>query len=269
MKTFFVSLVSIAALALYVRYLENRTVFAPSKTLDATPQDIGLFFENIFLKTADGLSLHGWFIPAQNALAKTTLLYLHGNAGNISGRLSKIKIFHDLGLDVFIIDYRGYGRSEGVATEIGVYLDAMAAYDYLQTRLDLNRNGIIAYGASLGGAVAVDLATKRKINALIIDSSFTNAKDMAKTIFPFVPSFFIKTKLDAVSKIKNLTIPKLFIHSVEDDLVPIALGEKLYQASLKPKVFLKIKGTHNDGHEVDRDNFVNGIKQFLIAYHLL
>lgn len=247
--------------ALYVRYLEKMSVFVPEKNIFSVPKEIGLNFEDVYFDTSDGVKLNGWFVGAKDA--KSTLLFFHGNAGNIGDRLGKIALFHKLGLNVFIFDYRGYGKSEGSPTEEGIYKDGLAAFDYLVTRNDVYKNRIIGYGASLGSAVAVDLATKRPLAALILDGTFSSATDMAKWIYPFIPSFLIQTKLDSVSKIKNIAIPQLFIHSMDDEVVPIQLGQRLYEEANEPKEFLEICGNHNDGHLNDLDKFSNGIAQFL------
>jgi uncharacterized protein len=263
----FVLVIFVIGFIVYVRSLEDRTVFVPTKTQEGTPQDIGLPFENIFLTTSDGIKIHGWFVPALDA--KTTLLYFHGNAGNITGRLPKIVLFHLMGLNVFIIEYRGYGISEGLPTEKGVYQDAMAAYDYLVGKRKVDPKTVVIYGVSLGGAVAIDLASQKPEAALIIDSSFTSAKDMAKVIFPIAPSFLIKSKFDSQVKIKTVRAPKLFIHSIDDEVVPYILGRRLFSQSLAPKSFLTIQGTHNDGYKTSQKEFSEGIVRFLKDNQLL
>ncbi len=165
----------------------------------------------------------------------------------MSDRLFKIKFFYDLGLNVFIFDYRGYGKSEGKPSEAGIYLDAQGAYDYLQSRGDVNMDKIILYGASIGGAVVIDLATHRKAALLVVESSITNARDMARIFYPFVPHFFLSLKFNSLDKVRTLSVPKLFIHSPEDEVVPYWVGQKLFEAAAQPKEFLKIHGGHNDG----------------------
>ncbi len=251
----------IVLFVLYIRYLEYRSIFYPSRKILATPADIGLSFEDVYLKTQDGITIHGWFIPS--AGAKTTLIFLHGNAGNIGDRLDKIRLFHAMGLSILIVDYRGYGKSEGRPTEAGIYKDALAAYDHLLNSRDVDPKRIIAYGASLGGAAAVDLATKRKLDALIVDSSFTHAVDMAKRIYPFIPSFLVGIKMDNIGKIKTIEIPKLFIHSKDDEIVPLELGRRLFETAPPPKEFLEITGGHNEGYSESQEKFTRGMELFL------
>lgn len=235
-------IVIIAIIITYVRYIERKTIFFPSKEIEYTPKELGLEFEEIFFKTKDNLELWGWFLPAQNA--QYTVLFCHGNAGNISHRIEKLRFFHDLGLNIFIFDYRGYGKSKGKPSEKGLYRDAKAAYDYLLSR-NSKVDQIIGYGESLGTAVIIDLASNEKLYCLIIDSAISSAKDMAKIIYPFLPYWIISTKLDSLNKVKTIKIPKLFIHSVNDEIVPYKLGRKLFTAASEPKEFLEIHGGHN------------------------
>jgi len=246
---------------LYVRYLESKSVFYPSRLLASTPEAIGLAYENVSIMTEDDVHIHGWLVKAPSA--KSTLLFFHGNAGNIADRLGKIELLHGMNLNVLIIDYRGYGQSGGSPTEGGIYQDALAAYEYVKAREDLGGQNVIVYGASLGGAVAVDLGSRRPVAALVVDSSFSSAADIAKGIYPFVPSFLIKTKLDSMIKIKQVVAPKLFFHSIDDLTVPYKLGRKLYEAAIQPKKFIDIVGDHTGGHLHDREKFEQELTMFL------
>jgi fermentation-respiration switch protein FrsA (DUF1100 family) len=228
-----------------VRYLESVGVFFPNRGMAVVPSVIGLPWEDVYFTTPDHVKLNAWFF--KNPCALSTVLFAHGNAGNMSDRLFKIKFFYDLGLNVFIFDYRGYGKSEGIPSEAGIYLDARSAYDYLQSRGDVGMKNIILYGASIGGTVVIDLATQRNAALLVIESSITNAKDMARIFYPFIPLFFLSLKFDSIEKVRELTVPKLFIHSPDDEVVPFWVGQKLFEAAAQPKEFLKIHGGHNDG----------------------
>lgn len=259
----------LVGLFLAVRYLEHTMVFHPGVGINLTPDSEGLAFDDLYLKTSDGLLINAWFVKASNKAA--TVLYVHSNDGDMDdgGRLEKIKFFHDLGINVLIFDYRGFGRSQGHPTEQGVYLDAQAAYDYLKTRSDIDQNRIIVYGTSLGGAVAIDLATKRKFAALIVDSCFTNAKDIAEEWYPFLPSWMMSIKFDNVSKVGNLNIPKLFMHSSQDEMVPRQIGERLFAAAANPKEFLLTSGGHNDGQFMRVVTMRDQFKKFLTKYGFL
>ncbi len=245
----------------YVRYVENNLVFYPSSDMEFIPKDIGLSYEDIYFEAQDGVSLNGWLIKAPKA--KGTLIFCHGNAGNISNRLEKIKTFYELGVNVFIFDYRGYGKSEGKPSEKGLYADAHGAYAYLLSRKDIDLKYIFAYGCSLGGAVAIDLAAKQRLFCLIVDSSFSSARDMAKIILPIAPSFLIKMKFDSVAKVKVIKIPKLFLHRKEDEVIPYRLGQKLFGEASDPKIFKENRGSHNDGYQQYKDLFVKNISSFL------
>ncbi len=136
-------------------------------------------------------------------------------------------------------------------------------YDFVHLERKVNTNQIFLYGASLGGVAAIDLATKKEIAGLIIDASFTNAKDMAKRIFPLIPGFLVSLDLDNMSKVKGLTVPKLFLHGRMDQTVPYKLGEVLYQSAANPKSFVELKGGHNDAHIIDQKKFVKHIESFI------
>jgi len=267
MKYLFYIAFFVFGLLVITRLLEKTGIFFPTKSVHSTPRDTGLAFEDVFFKTEDGKNLNGWFI--RNPEAVSTLLFFHGNAGNIADRLQKIKVFHLTGLNVFIFDYRGYGKSEGSPSEQGVYRDARAAWDYLNTRQDVNPKKIVLYGASLGGAVAIHLAKEKNVEAIIVDSSFPSARQMAKIMYPMVPTFFLGTKLDSASIVRQLPIPKLFLHSVEDELVPYALGQQLYEAAAGPKEFVSLSGGHNNGHMASKEQFEGSIRNFLSRLNLL
>ncbi|MFC1514453.1 alpha/beta hydrolase [Candidatus Omnitrophota bacterium] len=246
----------------YVRHYDRRGIFFPEKEVFATPADADLAFEDSFFTTGDGLRLHGWFIPHSQAVY--TFLFLHGNAGNVSHRLEIIRILHELNLNVFIVDYRGYGKSEGVPSEQGLYQDVRAAYDHLLNVRTISADTIVIYGRSLGGNVGVDLASKVRAAALISDSGFSSARDMAGVIFPLVPAhWFIRSKFDALSKIKKITCPKLIIHSRDDEMIPLRLGRKLFNNAPEPKTFLELTGSHNDSLFSDRQGYSAALERFL------
>ena len=269
-RFFLYPLLFFLGVVLYVRFLERTTVFLPSRIVLSTPKEVGLAYEDVFFRSRDNSRLHGWFVPAGVRPSDApVVLFLHGNAGNIGDRLEKILMFHNMGCSVLIFDYRGYGNSEGRPTEEGMYEDAEAAYDSLLARKDIRQDKVIVYGASLGGVAAVDLATRRDVDALILDSTFTSAVDMGKIIFPAIPSSLLRIKLNSAEKIVSCRMPKLFIHSVDDETVPFALGQKLFDVAPGPKDFLKITGGHNDGHVVSERTYVGGIKAFLRQYGFL
>ena len=249
----------------YLKYQEKRGIYYPIKEIEVSPQDVGWQYEDVYFTTADNLRLNGWFIPAKSARAN--LIFCHGNAGNISHRLEIIEVFRNLGLNVFIFDYRGYGRSEGVPSEEGLYLDAQAAYNYLVQKKNVDKKAIVVYGKSLGANVAIDLVSKKESALLIADSSFSSALDMAKRLYPFLPvKWIISIKYDAASKIKGVTIPKLIVHSREDEIVPFSQGEKLFALAAGPKEFYEMRRGHNESALLARKEFASRIDRFITQY---
>ncbi len=253
--------IAVIFLSAYFRYFEYRSVYFPTKEIEFTPRVIGLSYEDIYLDTEDGAKLNAWLIPAGGS--EYTILFCHGNGGNISHRLEKILILNQLGLDVFIFDYRGYGKSSGRPSERGLYRDAHAVHNYLISEKRILPERVILYGESLGGAVAVDLAAKKSVRALIIESAFTSAKDMAKAIYPFLPAFFISYKFNTLANVKHIDAPKLIIHSRNDEIVPFRQSIKLLQASPEPKKHLVLMGSHNTCYADSRALYISGIRDFL------
>jgi fermentation-respiration switch protein FrsA (DUF1100 family) len=228
-------------------------------------------------KTADGLQLHGWYCEPvrkredgfEPVPTEIVLLWFHGNAGNLSHRYDMIRRLIAMPVSIFIVDYRGYGRSEGKPNESGLYLDGRAAWDYLTAERSVAPERIIVFGKSLGGAVAIDLTASLegdgvKPAGLIVQSSFTSAADMAATILPLFPRVLLQTKMDSVSKIANISCPKLFIHSAADDVVPYKLGLKLYDAAPAPKEFYEVKNSdHNSTYIVGGQAYLDAIRRFV------
>ena len=244
---------------------QEKMVFMPRKAVYDTPGSSGLTYEEVYLVTNDKIKIHGWYVPHPEALG--TLLFFHGNAGNISHRLDSISIFHDIGLSVFIIDYRGYGNSDGRPSEQGTYRDAMAAWDYLVGERRLQPDEIIVFGRSLGGAVAAWLAAMITPAAVILESTFTSIGDMGKHHYPFLPvSRISRIHYPVDEYISSFNCPVLIIHSPQDEVVPFGLGQRLFESAQEPKMFLSISGDHNNGFSLSRDVYVKGIKQFLQTY---
>jgi len=253
--------IAVIFLLSYLRYFEHRSLYFPDREIELVPSSAGLSYEDVYLDTDDGVKLNAWFIPAEGS--KYTLLFLHGNAGNISHRMEKILILNSLGLDIFIFDYRGYGRSKGRPSEKGLYIDAQAAYDHLISRKNISPERIIIYGESLGGAVAIDLALQRKVKAIITESTFSSIEDIAKTIYPILPGFLIAPKFDSLKKIKDIKIPKLIMHSKDDSIIPFGQSLKLYNDAPEPKKHFELKGEHNTCHLESRELYISGIREFI------
>ena len=249
---------------------EEALTFFPSKYPNGyyhQTESAFMTVEDHFFVTQDGLKLHGWIAKPKKLKSDFWLLWFPGNGGNITHRFHWMEKMSCLPINIFIIDYRGYGRSEGKPTEPGIYKDAEAAYDYLTKKMLVPSAKIVILGESLGGAPAIDLASKAKCKALIAQSTFTTAKDMAKRIMPILPLWLIiKTKLDNLAKIQKITVPKLFIHSPADEVVPYKLGRKLFNAAPPPKEFYEIPNAgHNETYLVGGEQYFKTIHKFIYS----
>lgn len=251
-----------AAVALLLYLFQSSLVYFPTRVLAATPAAVDLAFEDVSFTTADGVTLHGWFVPAPSPRA--TLLFFHGNAGNISHRLESLLIFHRLGISVFIVDYRGYGRSGGEPTEQGTYQDAVASWRYLTEDRGISAGDIIVFGRSLGGAVAAWLAAQVHPAALIVESSFTSVPDLAAKIYPFLPVRFLsRFEYDTRSAVARAPCPVLVVHSLDDEIVPFDHGNLIFEGAREPKALLTIRGGHNDGFLLSGEVYLEGLRAFL------
>ena len=261
-------LMTVGLLSAYLYVMQSRMIFYPNMpggALTATPREIGLDYEDVDFSASDGVRLHGWFVPALNA--RETVLFFPGNAGNISHRLESISLFHRLGLNVFIIDYRGYGRSEGSISEHGSYLDAEGAWSWLVNTRGLPADEIVVFGRSLGGAVATWLAQRHPPAALILESTFTSVPAMAKRFYPFLPVRLItRFHYDSLARVGELTCPLLVAHSRDDEIIPYQEGRLLFDAANEPKRFLNIRGGHNDGFLVSGPPYEAGLRAFIDEY---
>jgi len=237
----------------------------PGRDLVSTPENIGLSYQNVELVTEDNIKLHGWFIPKENA--KATILFFHGNAGNISHRLDSIEIFHRLELNVFIIDYRGYGQSKGKISEKGTYRDAEAAWNYLNLTQGISDKQIIIFGRSLGASIATWLARKHTPAALIIESGFTSVPSMGQRLYPFLPiRWLAHFKYNTKQYVKSVSCPVMVLHSKHDEIVPYEEGHEIFKTAAEPKYFFKMRGGHNDGFIVSGPSYVKALKSFINKY---
>ena len=254
-----------ATLITYVYFMQSSLIFYPNmpgRYLTATPENIGLTYQNVEFVTEDNIKLHGWFIPNKNATG--TVLFFHGNAGNISHRLDSIAILNGLELNVFIIDYRGYGQSEGKITEQGTYRDAEAAWNYLIDNQGISEKQIIIFGRSLGASIAAWLASQHTPAALIIESGFTSVPSIGRRLYPFLPiRWLTRIKYDTKQYVKNISCPVMVAHSKNDEIIPYEEGREIFQAAPEPKQFLEMQGGHNDGFIVSGTAYVKGLKSFI------
>jgi fermentation-respiration switch protein FrsA (DUF1100 family) len=238
-------------------------IFFPEAQLAQTPADLRLKYEEIWFPSSDGVRLYGWLVPA--APIKYVLLFCHGNAGNISHRLDNIQRLHEVGISVFIFDYRGYGRSFGRISEKGFYLDAEAAYRVAREQADRHRAKLIIFGRSLGGVAAVHLGATQTCDALIIESTFTNLGAIARDHYPLpLVESWLRNRFNAVGEIGRLRSPLLYFHGDRDEIVPIRLGRQLFEAAPEPKEFVMLSGAgHNDTYWVGGKAYFDRIVAFL------
>jgi len=251
-------------LILMLRWFEHSQVYHPDRTLIATGAELGRPFEDATFKASDGVELNGWFFPAsQNSPRKNlAVLACHGNAGNISTRLGLSEALLATGVNVFVFDYRGFGRSQGRPGEQGTYLDAQAAHQWLQRKGFAGRQ-IVAFGESLGGGVASELAVRETLAGLILQSTFSCIPDIGAELFPWLPVRWISTiKYETCVRLPRLKVPVLVMHSRTDELIGFHHAEKNFGLANDPKLFWELKGEHNDPVS-DRENFIGGVEKFL------
>ncbi len=244
---------------------QSHFVYYPERILVADPGSIGLNFENVSFETSDRVELSGWFIPSPGASG--VILFCHGNAGNISHRLESVQMFHRLGLDVFIFDYRGYGQSKGKPTEQGTYKDVEAAWRYLIETRQVNPDQIVVFGRSLGGAIASWLAQTHPPGALILESTFTSLPDIAATLYPYLPVRWLsRFEYDTAERLGRVDCPVLIVHSRDDEIMPFGHGRQLFEAAKEPKRFLEISGTHNEGFITSGGHYEEGLNAFILEH---
>ena len=250
-------------LSLSLYFFQERLVFFPSKDVLVTPRTVGLAFEDIYLQSGEA-RIHAWYVPAKNA--RLSVLFCHGNAGNMSHRLETLSLFNTLGVNVLIFDYAGYGRSEGKASEAQTYRDVEAAWRFLVEEQGANPKSIVLFGRSLGGGVATWLAAKERPGALILESTFSSVPEMGAKLYPLLPvRLLARVHYDSAVRLAQIDSPKLFIHSRDDEIVPFEQGESLYRRAHEPKTFVEIRGSHNDGFLDSGAHYIASLQSFLIT----
>ncbi len=262
-----------------VSMFQARLIYFPTRGYTTTPADAGLSFEDLRLKTRDGVSIAAWYIPHPDP--KGSVLFCHGNAGNMSDRLHSIKLLHDMGFSIMIFDYSGFGLSEGRPTERGTYEDADAAWRYLIETKREPPERVVLFGRSLGGAVAIELA-KRLMNlptgpgksgvagavpqpaGLAVESTFTSLLDIGRVHYPFLPIRLLLTyRYASIEKVGNISCPKLFMHGRDDTVIPLSNGRKLFEAAAEPKQFIETPGEHNEAGFTYSPEFTDRLQAFL------
>jgi fermentation-respiration switch protein FrsA (DUF1100 family) len=253
----------VVGLAALVLIFERRFIYFPDRGQGPTPAQLGLAAEELRLTAEDGVALHGYFLRARDE--RLTVLFNHGNAGNIGDRLDRAMLLQSrLGWSVLLYDYRGYGRSEGTPDEEGTYRDARAAYRYLVEVRKVEPGRLVIMGESLGSAVALDLALRRPAQALILEAPFTSVPDMARTTALFPLAGLVRTRYDNLAKVAGLRCPLLVVHGERDEIVPFAQGRRLFEAAPDPKSFYAVPGAHhNDVYVVGAEAYWRALADFV------
>lgn len=259
-------IVSLVIVARYTDLLDRYFIYFPDIEVFQDPGDRGLDYEDVFFEASDGIKLNGWYVPGRSTL---TWVWFHGNAGNISHRVDNLVGLHSrLGVNIFIFDYRGYGRSEGSPSEQGTYLDAEAALAYLRSRGDVDQQKIVLFGRSLGCAVAAEVATSNKVYAVVLESPFTSVPAMARRHYPYLPGagLLVRTKYDSLAKVKDIHAPIMVLHGDRDEIAPFEMGKEIFEAANPPKRFYAIEGAgHNDTYLVGGHAYYETLESFLDA----
>lgn len=255
----------VAMIAIY--FAQALFIYAPqipTREIVATPDDIGIKYENLNLKTRDHEIINAWYIPANHSDIREpkTVLFMHGNAGNISHRMETLKIYNRLGLNLLMFDYRGFGISTGKPSELGTYIDAETAWQYLIDERKLEPEDIIIAGRSLGGGVAAELATKTFPAMLILESTFTSMTEVSAKHYPFMPtSLIVKHEYETNSKLKDILCPIIFIHSKNDEVIPYEHSKRNFATANEPKQFIELQGGHGNGFLLSKQTYVSGLEQ--------
>ncbi|WP_083602312.1 alpha/beta hydrolase [Hydrococcus rivularis] len=252
---------------LFLKFWQTRMIFFPPAAIATTPADVNLNYEEVWLPVSTG-KIHGWWIRSPKAEAPV-LLYFHGNGSNIGDNVHRASRFHQLGLSVLLIDYRGYGKSSGpFPNESLVYEDAEAAWTYLTQQRRIAPKNIFLYGHSLGGAIAIEMAVRHPdIAGIIVEGAFTSVRAMVDevSLYRLFPVDLILTqRFDSLAKVRSLQMPILFIHGTADEIIPVKMSQELYQAAPEPKQLLLVPHAgHNDTAELGGMQYLQTIREFI------
>lgn len=254
------------AILFFTALFERKLIYFPNipgrLEGDWSPQ--GLPLQDVTMETEDGVKLHAWWIPATNA--EFTFLAFHGNAANIANRADAYRFLHALPVNVLAVEYRGYGKSTGTPAEAGLYLDAEAAMEYVRREHNVPARRVIAFGQSLGTAVAADVASRHDLGGLVLEAPFASAKTMARRFYWFVPglSLALRSKFDTGQKLQNVSAPVLVVHCTEDPVIPFSMGEEVFRLARPPKEFLRVDGyCHEEAALVDPGRYRAKLQELL------
>jgi uncharacterized protein len=247
----------------YYRHVEPSIVFTPSRTDETLAQEFVASAREISVQSGDGTSLDGWILPADRP-TRLWIYFLHGAGGNAKTCQLWWSTIHAAGANLFVLDYRGFGKSGGTPNEQGIYDDARAGYDYLRTKLRVSPDDIILYGQSLGSAVAIELASRVAVAGLIVEGAMISIPARGQELYPFLPvSLIARNRFDSLERIRSVLCPKLFLHALDDHVIPVRHGRTLFENALPPKDFVELRGDHGNAVEVDEQKARATIRLFL------
>lgn len=255
-------LLGYTAIVTVVYLNQEALIFHPDRTLRGDPGKAGMPYEDVWLATSDGTKIHGWYVPLENA--RGTVLLAHGNAGNISDRISSLRFFRDMGYAAFTYDYRGYGQSEGSPTEEGLYMDTQAAWEYLTQTRGTKPEDIILYGRSLGGGAVSWLAARTSPHAIVIESSYTRLADAGAHRYPWLPVHWLSIyEFPTIENVTKFQAPLLIAHSPADDIIPFEQGKAVYDAYSGPKRFVELDDLHHLAFRKHKDRIRRAWQEFI------
>lgn len=240
-------------------------LYHPTDGAFELPASLGIRYDNVTFITSDGITLNGRYVYGNSK--KATVLYCHGNGGNISWLIESYRMFNEMGFNLFAFDYRGYGLSGGEPSVEGTYEDVEAAWKYLTEERKTDPLMIVIWGRSMGGPIAAHCAAIHNAGAFVAESTFTSLRDEVSAFGSILPYIIWPGEgYDTIGNIRNVKCPVLVIHSPDDETVPFSMGRALYDAANEPKQFLEIKGSHNNGFFMTRDVYMNGVSSFVERY---
>jgi fermentation-respiration switch protein FrsA (DUF1100 family) len=258
-------IVILALLAASIRFIENRFIYFPPQHPRgfASAEWYSSPAEEVWLVAADGVKLNALYLP--DPQSPKVILSFHGNAEDLSSAAGVLKFYSALGTNLMALDYRGYGKSKGSPFEEGLYRDADAAYDYLVGERHIQPEDIILLGHSLGGVVAIDLASRRPCGGLVVESSLTTAREMVRRVLGIpLPGYKPRTRFDSLSKIAQVRAPVLIAHGAKDEVIPFSMGRRLFENANQPKDFYAVEGAgHNDFLEVAGEAYLERLRTFI------
>jgi fermentation-respiration switch protein FrsA (DUF1100 family) len=263
-KTFLLPVIVVASVYLVVCVaaflMQRQLIYHPYRQILMTPAAIGLEYDEFVLQSPDGVEFVVWHIPSESSLVN--VVYFHGNAENTSNSTGTYKLLHELGVNVYAFEYRGYANCTGTPSEDGITTDLKTFSEYLTKSLPTDAK-TVALGRSLGGAVAAKFATLYPVDGIILESTFNRMADVGRKAFPYLPiSFLLRERYDSEEILRSLDKPVLVIHSPDDEVIPFELGRKLFTAAIGEKSFVEIKGSHNSGLDISEETLRTAYRGF-------